>query len=90
MSALKQVLSAFEQAKKPIALPQLARDLALSESMLEEMIQFWVRKGRLVEVASECPRCSSGATCHFVVQMPRRYVLAADRDALIPLCSVKG
>lgn len=61
---LYAVLHAFEQAKGPLALDELARQLGVERAVLDDMIAFWVRKGRLrdsqVAPALACP---SGG-CH--------------------------
>ena len=80
---LRDVLTAFETARAPRSLHQMARDLDLAPGMLEGMIAYWVRKGKLREVggASACAACGSAKSCSYVPAMPRSYELVAD-DAL--------
>lgn len=83
MSTLKQVLEVFKDTSQPLTMNQIARQLSLEPPVLEDMIAFWVRKGRLRDVSAcddtcncgtACSSCSFGATgCPFVVQMPKRY-----------------
>ncbi len=78
-TTLRTVLTAFEQADRPLSLTQLATDLSVPPAMLEGMIDFWVRKGRLREtsaVENVCASCGHGNSCPLVIQMPRRYELA--------------
>lgn len=77
-STLRAVLTAFEQSKAPLSLAQLAADLSVPPAILEGMIDFWVRKGRLQEtgtVGSACAACGHGKSCPLVVKTPRRYEL---------------
>lgn len=82
-STLRQVLSAFESGR-PLALTQLARELGVSPVQLEDMLQYWVRKGRLREVDSSGPCGSCGlndGACAFVVELPRSYELVTPAEA---------
>ena len=49
---LWQVLHAVEAAHTPLDLNELSRRLDVDRSVLDGIIQFWVRKGRLVEDAA--------------------------------------
>jgi len=78
---LREVLAAFETARQPLTLNQLARELDLSPGMLEGMLDYWVRKGRLREVGGErCTTCGSAGSCPFVSRMPRCYELVTGED----------
>jgi len=81
---LRQVLNAFESADEPQPLNAMARALGVSPGMLQGMIEYWVRKGRLREASSEfsqCQTCGGAEGCPFVVKMPRRYELATEAGA---------
>lgn len=78
MTTLKQVLAFFEQRQQPVFLPQVAKELGISQPILEDMIQYWVRKGRLREVANPCQTCG---TCPILLAMPRRYELAIEENS---------
>ncbi|NDJ52896.1 MAG: hypothetical protein GYB68_07420 [Chloroflexi bacterium] len=88
---LRQVLTTFEQTEGPISLNQMAADLGVEQGMLEEMIQYWVRKGRLqVSIdASGCATCGVNGSCPHVLEMPRSYELS-NEDALIPLTTIEA
>lgn len=76
---LKQVLELFEFSPQPLSLPEMARILGVEPGMLEAMIEYWVRKGKLREAgdtAGSCVLCGSRTECPFVVRLPRRYELA--------------
>ncbi len=77
MSVLKQVLEVFQETRQPLSIPQIARQLGIETALVEEMIAFWVRKGKLRDVSActdNCQTCSSRAGgCPFIVQIPRRY-----------------
>ncbi len=85
-STLRQVLTVFETAGTSLSLPQIARELDVSQERLEGMLQHWVRKGKIRENISptECGTCGhKGAACPFVMDMPRSYELVVDNA--IPL-----
>jgi len=78
---LTRVLDEIERSDGAIDLRTLGRRLEIEPGVLEGMIQFWVRKGRLIDHRSapaesaDCPpcgpACGGGATCPFVVALPR-------------------
>lgn len=75
---LRQVLEQFEQGQGAVSLPQMARTLGIERDTLQNMIEYWVRKGKLREVTSNtCTTCGSAAGCPFIVTLPRRYELAS-------------
>ncbi len=79
-TTLRAVLEAFQVAEAPLSLGQLAATLDVSPPLLEGMIEYWVRKGRLREAGtagSACAACHQGRACPLIVKMPRRYELAA-------------
>lgn len=91
-TTLRAVLTAFEQSEAPLSLAQLAADLSVPPAMLEGMIDFWVRKGRLQETstaASACAGCRHGKSCPLVIKMPRRYELVTGeaQPAQAPPCA---
>lgn len=83
-STLRQILNVFEEDQGPIALSRLATDLGTPPAMLEEMLDYWVRKGKL-RVASgheNCGSCAKDGECAFVVNMPRSYELATKAELI--------
>lgn len=93
-TTLRAVLNAFEQAERPLSVKQLAADLDIPSAMLEGMIDFWVRKGRLRESGgmADCGTCGHGDHCPLVIKMPRRFELASEGVTLAgpppcPACS---
>lgn len=88
MTVLRQVLQTFENANRALSLAQMARDLQVEPAILDDMIAYWVRKGRLREVAAlGCDSCGlKSACCAPIVRLPRRYELAADDTSVKPLC----
>jgi hypothetical protein len=90
-SKLRQVLAMFESADTPLSLRQAARDLDLPLPQLEEMIRYWVRRGKLREsaAATECGTCGNNdGACAFVVELPRSYEL--NQGEIIPLAMAGG
>ena len=80
---LWQVLHEVEAANAPLDLNELSRRLNVERSALDGMIQFWVRKGRLVDDTAGagratvacanhgCGGCAGGQGCPFTMTMPR-------------------
>jgi len=80
---LWQVLHEVEAASAPLDLNELSRRLDVERSALDGMIQFWVRKGRLVDDTAGagpvtvacanhgCGGCASGQGCPFTMKGPR-------------------
>ncbi len=80
---LWKVLHEVEAARAPLDLSELSRRLDVERSVLDGMIQFWVRKGRLVEDAATAGQatmacaahgcgsgCSGAQGCPFMMKMP--------------------
>jgi DNA-binding IclR family transcriptional regulator len=66
-STLRLVLTYFETNQGAVSLPQLARTLGIERETLHNMLDFWVRKGKLREsVGAACTTCGSAAGCPFV------------------------
>jgi len=88
-TVLTQVLQVFEASSQPLSLTEIARQLEVPQGMLEGMLQYWVHRGKLREVANDasiCPMCSKSDTCGIMPDMPRRYELAtASPQEVIPL-----
>jgi hypothetical protein len=74
---LRTVLNAFEHADRPRTVNQLARDLDIAPGMLEGMLAYWVRKGRLREANADlpCGSCGGADGCPFMLKLPRQYEL---------------
>lgn len=94
-STLRQVLEQFEQNQGTLSLPQMAHRLGIERATLQNMIDYWVRKGKLREVsAPACTTCGSAAGCPFVVALPRCYELVTDSETpdstALPPCGCGG
>lgn len=80
-TTLRQVLGHFERQSGAVSLTEMARALNVEPPMLQEMIGYWVRKGRLRQVND--PACDASASCGgncargcpFVFTMPAAYEL---------------
>lgn len=77
---LRQLLDCFESAPQGISLLALARELELSPSQVENMIEFWIRKGRIqrAEDQPDCNVCRERADCPFLMEMPPYFELVQD------------
>ncbi len=87
MVTLRQVLNHFEHQSGTVSLTALAREFEIEPPMLQAMIDYWVRKGRLREVGSlNCSTCGCSHGCPFVVALPRMYELAAPEGEAVGVC----
>jgi hypothetical protein len=87
---LYRVLEELESTDGPLDLNELSRRLDIDRSALDGMIQFWVRKGRLIDDAAasnlvcapgHCGgSCPGPKGCPFTMDMPQTYTLKAMRD----------
>jgi len=97
---LRELLRLVETAEGPISLADLGRQLGVDVAVLDGMLQYWVRKGRLImdgqsgEVACAggcgsmgggCGSCSGMTSCPFVARLPVTY-----RVNTIPLTAAGG
>jgi hypothetical protein len=92
-STLREVLRAFETAPGPLSLNDIARDLDITPGMLDGMIDYWVRKGKIRPAASgsTCGTCSAcshlKSCCTYSPAMPRSYLLVTDDLVDVGGCS---
>lgn len=95
---LRELLRLVETAEGPISLADLGRQLGVDVAVLDGMLQYWVRKGRLIMDGQSggvacagggamggCGSCSGMASCPFVARLPVTY-----RANTIPLTAVSG
>ena len=86
---LNQVLQEIMSTQSTLSLGDLSRKLGIERSALDGMIQFWVRKGHLVDDAAAETQagvvCSIGScgvscigtsNCAFVAKMPKTYSIS--------------
>lgn len=83
-SKLRQILAIFEEAQQPESLAMLAQQLEIPQPILEDMLNYWVRKGklRLSSGHQDCGSCGKSEDCAYVVDLPRCYELAAPDNLL--------
>lgn len=90
-SRLREVLNRFADQAAPISLNQMARELELEPGVLHDMIEYWVRKGKLRAIdggGAACAHCSVNGECPHVMALPRYYELAGEGDpAPVSVCA---
>jgi hypothetical protein len=85
MATLRQVLTHFEGQSGAVSLAVMAKELGVERPLLQEMIDFWVRKGRLREVGTDsCNTCGCAHGCPFVFELPRSYELVTEESISSP------
>ncbi len=85
---LRQVLQMFERTDAPLSVQQMARALEITPSMLEGMLAYWVRKGKLrrVQPGQACGTCGRAAHCPLVAHLPTAYELVREGELPLPAC----
>ena len=87
---LNRVLNEISQTNESIPLTALGQKLGIEQGALEDMLMYWVRKGRLkvdddqVEKKDEkncamggsCTATSGAAACPFIARVPKTYSLS--------------
>ena len=83
VSTLGKILTIFEEARNPLSMQAVARELAISPARLEGMIQYWVGKGRIreAELPIACGTCGKNERCPFIIELPRSYELTLSDDS---------
>ncbi len=83
VSTLGKILTIFEQARNPLSMRAVARELEISPARLEGMIQYWVGKGRIREAVlpNDCSTCGKNEHCPFVIELPHSYELTPSDDS---------
>lgn len=81
-STLGKLMTFFENSSGALSVTSLARELDVSPGRAEEMVEFWVMKGRIKSSSNltECGGCSAQGDCPFVLEMPRTYELVDERE----------
>jgi hypothetical protein len=74
-STLGRLLSLFENSPGSLSIASLARELDISPGRVEEMVEFWIRKGRIKASSqlTDCGTCSVQGGCPFILEMPRTF-----------------
>jgi hypothetical protein len=85
MTRLRALLTLLEDSREPMTLTQMARLLDVPDPLVEDMLGYWVRKGRvrMVATATGCAACGVRGKCPFIAEMPRGYELVTGET--IPL-----
>ncbi len=77
---LRQLLDYIENSTGGISIQGIAQKLDISVNQVENMLEYWVQKGRLqvIEPSSQCGSCDSGGNCPFTPDFPRIFRIADD------------
>lgn len=92
-SKLRALITILEDSPGALSIRELARELDLSPGRVENMMEYWVRKGKIRSTASpmDCGACSSLGNCPFILEMPRTYELVRENEGELlarmgPIC----
>lgn len=80
-SQLREVLNQFEAQHEPVSVRAMAHQMNLNPNVLQGMIDYWVRKGKLRIASSggeSCHTCGIKGACPFVVNLPHYYERVQD------------
>ncbi|MFW5708826.1 MAG: FeoC-like transcriptional regulator [Chloroflexota bacterium] len=94
-SQLREVLNRFSEQSAPVSINQMAREMQIEPGVLQEMLAYWVRKGKLREVSGsgeQCFTCGIKSACPFIVTLPRYYELVQEGEVTSsePPCTCGG
>jgi hypothetical protein len=90
-TTLRRVLEHVESQAGAVSLAQMARDLDVPRPLLQEMIDYWVRRGRLREAgAVNCGTCGSASMCPAATFVLRRYEPVSSSDTEAAVCACCG
>ena len=83
---LHQVISEIKNSQGAVSVKEIGQKLNIEPTAVEDMIEFWVRKGRLKvdqnfspqsDLAGGCAGCTSSCTgaeqCPFVMKLPKTF-----------------
>ncbi len=88
-TTLRRVLEHVEGQAGAVSLAQMSRALDVPRPLLQEMIDYWVRKGRLREAGmAACTACGSASLCPAAAFALRHYepVTTDGADAAVCAC----
>ncbi len=79
MTSLREVLAVFESSPAPLSVEAAARQLSVERGILESMVEFWVRKGKLRPV--NCATCGLNGSCPLLARIPLMYEVVRELSA---------
>jgi hypothetical protein len=84
-TTLRKLLDFFEESKGAISIQSLARELGITSSRVEDMLEYWIRKGKIKTSTTfpDCGSCGVLENCPFILEMPRTYELVDDDSGII-------
>lgn len=86
-SMLTELLQMLQTSDQALTVSDLSRRMQVEPAVLEDLIAFWVRKGRISDGVthqnlasvctggSACTTCGGAQTCAFVARVPKSYAL---------------
>jgi hypothetical protein len=78
VSQLKRLINLFEEQDTTLSLGYIAYHLEITPEKAESMLQYWISRGRIVEMSesADCGSCGVNGSCPFVYQLPTSFRLA--------------
>jgi hypothetical protein len=82
---LRQFLDHIESSPGATSLGSIARELDISVGQVENLLEYWVRKGRLKiqQPAGDCGSCASSGSCPFLGESLHAYQSVGDEDCIL-------
>lgn len=87
---LRQLIELFEQSRNGLSLFEISRAMDAQPSAVLSMIEFLVRKGKLIEIGPDgkaCAACGLVSDCNLLAVHGKRYISApafGDEDSRVP------
>ena len=92
-SALSRLLDLIEESRGLLSIPDLARELGVTQSRVENMLEYWIQKGKIQasNTLTDCGGCGALHNCPFVLGMPRTFELIQEMGEesggiIVPIC----
>lgn len=78
VTKLRQCIEILEEAQGALTVQDLAAELDVTPERAEGLVDFWIRKGRIVIISDQnkCGSCGIRGECPLLTTLPVKYELA--------------
>jgi hypothetical protein len=94
-STLSRLLELLEDSQGAISIQTLARELGVTQSRVENMLDYWIQKGKIKasNALADCGGCGTSDYCPFILDMPKTFELIHDKgektdEIMYPVCRI--
>ncbi len=74
-TVLTRTLEIIENRETPLSLTDLAREIGQTRARTQEIVEYWIRRGRIQQSGSDkdCGSCGHKNGCPFILDQPRTF-----------------